>query len=86
MTLPRAGTWHPAARLDLGVLVEGVEDEGVLERVRALGARYGQGFHFAPALDADTACAVAREGLGALQPASDLATWVKSAERSVQSR
>ncbi len=75
-----------AARLDLGVLVEGVEDETVLERVRALGARYGQGFHFAPALDAETARAVARAGLGALQPTSDLTTWVKSAERSAQSR
>ncbi|MHB1905487.1 MAG: sensor domain-containing protein [Acidimicrobiales bacterium] len=74
-----------AARLDLGVLVEGVEDAVVLERVRALGARYGQGFHFAPALDAATARAVARDGLGALQPTSDLTTWVKSAERSVQS-
>ncbi len=75
-----------AARLDLGVLVEGVEDEVVLERVRALGVRYGQGFHFAPALDAETAREVARVGLGALQPTSDLTTWVKSAERSVQSR
>ncbi len=75
-----------AARLDLGVLVEGVEDEVVLARVRALGARYGQGFHFAPALDADTALSVARAGLGALQPTSDLTTWVKSADRSVQSR
>ncbi len=74
-----------AARLDLGVLVEGVEDGLVLERVRALGARYGQGFHIAPALDAVTARAVARDGLGALQPTSDLTTWVKSAERSAQS-
>ncbi len=75
-----------AARLDLGVLVEGVEDEAILSRVRALGARYGQGFHFAPALDAATARAVAREGLGALQSTSDLTSWVKSADRSVQSR
>jgi diguanylate cyclase (GGDEF)-like protein/PAS domain S-box-containing protein len=74
-----------AQRLDQKVLVEGVEDERALRRVMEMGARYGQGFHFAPALDAEVALAVARDGLGALQAREARTTAQKSAERATQS-
>ena len=36
-----------ARHLDLWVVAEGVEDESAAERLRALGCREAQGFHFA---------------------------------------
>lgn len=43
-----------AADLDLYAVVEGIEDQRQLEAVRDAGARYGQGYLFAPALTANT--------------------------------
>jgi diguanylate cyclase (GGDEF)-like protein/PAS domain S-box-containing protein len=39
-----------AHSLDLGVVAEGTESEGILERVRVLGCDYAQGDHICPAL------------------------------------
>jgi diguanylate cyclase (GGDEF)-like protein/PAS domain S-box-containing protein len=46
-----------AAALDLSVTAEGVETAAHVDRLRALGCRRGQGFHFARPMPADEAAA-----------------------------
>ncbi|MEO1102873.1 MAG: bifunctional diguanylate cyclase/phosphodiesterase, partial [Pseudomonadota bacterium] len=41
---------HMASKLNLKMVAEGIEDEEVLRKLRALGCTTGQGFVFAPAL------------------------------------
>ncbi|MEN9538148.1 MAG: hypothetical protein RLZZ126_383, partial [Pseudomonadota bacterium] len=42
-----------AHSLELEAVAEGIEDAATLERLVAMGCRYGQGFHWCPALPAD---------------------------------
>jgi EAL domain-containing protein (putative c-di-GMP-specific phosphodiesterase class I) len=44
-----------ATSLKLDIVAEGVETEEQLYQLRALGCEYGQGFYFAPPLDASAA-------------------------------
>lgn len=44
-----------ARKLDIGMIVEGVETVAHLDQLRAMGCPYGQGFYFAPPLDAGAA-------------------------------
>jgi diguanylate cyclase (GGDEF)-like protein len=56
-----------ARHLDLVVVAEGVESATVLEELRRLGCRFGQGFHISPPLSPDAMLAWARGTPG--QPA-----------------
>jgi len=47
-----------AKNVGLGVVAEGVETSAQLERLRALGCEFGQGFHFARPLDTKSAGAL----------------------------
>ena len=47
--------------LRLQVVAEGVEDAATLDRLRASGCEFGQGFHWSPALPADRFMAYARQ-------------------------
>ncbi|MCH9651727.1 MAG: EAL domain-containing protein [Deltaproteobacteria bacterium] len=51
-----------AHSLGIDVVAEGIETSGQLADLRALGCEYGQGFLFAPALDAEGASALLEEG------------------------
>jgi diguanylate cyclase (GGDEF)-like protein/PAS domain S-box-containing protein len=58
-----------ASALDLSVTAEGVETEGQLERLRALGCQRGQGYHFARPMPADEATAfLLRSEASAISP------------------
>jgi diguanylate cyclase (GGDEF)-like protein len=53
--------------LDRHLLVEGIEDEGDLAVARAVGAQYGQGYHFARPMPPDQLAAWWRERAPALE-------------------
>lgn len=54
-----------ARSLGLGVVAEGIENGEQLERLRELGCPWGQGYHYAPALDAAVATQLLDEQAGA---------------------
>ena len=60
-----------AATLGLETIAEGVETEAQRQILRDLGCRVGQGWLFAPALDAEAATRMLRRPLAALTPTSD---------------
>jgi len=50
---------HLAHQLDMEVVAEGVQTAGQIARLAAIGCEYGQGHHFAPPVDFETAGAIA---------------------------
>jgi len=55
-----------ARHLDLAVVAEGIESAAVLEELRELGCRFGQGFHISPPLGPEALLAWARGTAGSL--------------------
>ncbi len=57
-----------ASNLGLGVIAEGIENQASSDLLRGLGCRFGQGFYFSRAVNAESAAAMlhARSGLSAL--------------------
>jgi EAL domain-containing protein (putative c-di-GMP-specific phosphodiesterase class I) len=53
-----------AQNLGLGVIAEGIENQASSDLLRSLGCRFGQGFYFSRAVNAEIAAAMLREWSG----------------------
>jgi len=59
--------------LGMDVTVEGLESAGQVERMRALGIDYAQGFYFSPPVDAQRALKILSGGQGSMPTSSSAA-------------